>query len=152
MLLFVTNLAGILFASEVVFLVHGYGSFRRGALGILVTLLASAALTYPLGGSMRSMYSRSEAMMIAQTMLAEQRHAGVETGRIFDMSVFYDSEDMLTVKAKGVAPVGRASHLQERVTSFQERLERSLGEPVRVNIEAMIVPIERFTIEPSSDT
>jgi uncharacterized hydrophobic protein (TIGR00271 family) len=147
LILFLTNLAGILLASEFVFLIHGYGTLRKGILGIAVTLLASVLLSAPLGGSLRDLYSRSTAMKVATAMAAERTRDGDTPGTVLDLRVYHDSEDVLTVEVKGMLADSATLDVRARPEQFQRRLSEALGEPVRVRAEALVVPVHRITVE-----
>lgn len=147
-ILFVTNLAGIVLAAEFVFFLNGYGSLRKAVLGLIVTLVAAVILCYPLGISLRNLYSRSEAMKVASALMAERSAEGGLIGTILDIRVTHDG-DLLTIDLKGIAPESGMAQLEERVGILHSRLEDALGEPVLLRAEGMVVPLVRFTVEPS---
>lgn len=58
MLLFLTNLAGIVFSGALVFVVQGYGRWNRALGGIAVSVLVMAVLSYPLMFSLERLLTR----------------------------------------------------------------------------------------------
>lgn len=144
-ILFLTNLAGILLAAEVVLILQGYGTLRKGAIGVAATLVVVVVLMLPLGLSLRTLYSRSVAMKIATRMSADTVAQGDIAGTILATRVYY-LDDELNIDVKALIPESRSSTIRDRGRAFQQRIENELGESVKMNFQVILVPIEKFTV------
>jgi uncharacterized hydrophobic protein (TIGR00271 family) len=149
-LLFAANLAGIVLAAELVFILQGYGTLRRGAIGFLASLVAAFILIRPLGISLRTLYSRSVAMKVATRMADEQAEKGVITGAVLATRAYYIG-DHLNIDVKVMVPESEKEILRERARLFQERVSKVLQEPVQINVQSIVAPIEHFVVKPRSE-
>ncbi len=149
-ILFLTNLAGIVLAAELVFILQGYGTLRKGAVGFAITLTAAILLMLPLGTSLHTLYSRSVAMTVARSMFSEVKAKGETPANILALRV-YPTGDTLSLDIKVLQSESRNETSHERAREFQQRLSKRLGQPVRLKIEMVIVPIETFIVEGDPD-
>ncbi|MFT7485031.1 MAG: putative hydrophobic protein (TIGR00271 family) [Candidatus Paceibacteria bacterium] len=144
-LLFLANLAGIIFIAELVFVLQGYGTLRKGALGLALTVAATLSLVLPLGLSLRTLHSKSVAMGVASSMAKERAATGKLGGTILTTRVFYAGET-LTIDIKLLAPESLSGLLRERADIFQREVESRLNESVVLNVIAIFTPMEQYSV------
>ncbi len=136
-LLFLTNLAGIIFCAGLVFLLQGYGSWRKALIGLSLTLALLGLLSLPLSVQLENQLLRNKVIYsldrFARNYPQQEDwfrdwHKDVDS---FDMYVA-NRERSIYVKMNVVAPNGFLS--RKDVNLIQEFLSQELEKPVELEI------------------
>ncbi len=139
LILFTTNLIGIIFSGGLVFLCQRYGSLDRAKNGLMAGVVALAVLALPLGLSLRNILIKENVRTQIGVLIRRQ------TVTFSDRDVRYLSvqpvDETLRVELEVAAPQGAISARQvELVRAF---LADQLGQSVSLKVQ--VIPVE--TIE-----
>lgn len=139
-LLFVTNLAGIIFSGIMVFLWQRYGTLERARDGIFLSALLLLVLGIPLGLSLNNLLVQSNArqrvgLLIRNELPLSQR---VELQDI-DLQQY---DDVLQITLEFAAPPNTIT--ADDVRQAQTFLEERLKQPVALTLRA--IPIQEFVL------
>ncbi len=145
-LLFFTNLAGIVFSGSLVFLFQGYGSLRKAAIGLIVSILGLSILIYPLGFSLRKLYIRSIAMRTIFELRKTRPDLFPGTAKFRSINALYRKDGLLHLELEIEVPLKDMNNIQERIDLGSQEISKILKEPVIVNLD--IVPFQRFESQP----
>ncbi|MGB3615925.1 MAG: TIGR00341 family protein, partial [Elainellaceae cyanobacterium] len=138
LILFATNLIGIVFSGSLVFLLQRYGSVERAKQGLLAGVLMLAALSLPLSLSLRN-------LLIEQTVRNQVRDSvrnqisAPDEANIQAIAVRFSRRTLL-VDVRLVAPPGFVS--EDEVKSLRDVLSEKVNRPV--NLEVQVTPVEIF--------
>ncbi len=141
-LLFITNLAGIVFSSSLVFLFQGYGSLRKASIGLITTLLVVLILFQPLGFSLRQLYIKSIA--IPTVLKVRQNHPDLfpGTAKFLLAKSRYGRDGVLQLELEIKVPTEDMVNIQEKVDLIAQEISQILQEPVKLDLD--IIPFRRF--------
>lgn len=145
MLLFLTNLAGILFSGTVVFIWQEYGTLKKAQHGLFFTAASILLLGLPLGFSLRELVIEAEAKNLVNLLIRRQTITFKES-QIRSLRVEIQGE-LLTVQLEVAAP--QKSITQTQVELVRDLLENRLDRPISLDVR--ILPIEEFTAPPTRD-
>ena len=139
LLLFLTNLVGIIFSSALVFLMERYGSIARAKRGLFLGIAALLMIGIPLGFSFQNLLLQERIRQEISQILRK------ETLTFSDRDIRYlrvqRRRTELLVQLEVASPVDSITERQvELVRNF---LQKSLGKPTILDVT--IIPIERFT-------
>lgn len=123
LLLFLTNLAGILFAASCTFLTLGFAPFARARRGLVLALVAVLAISVPLGISFAQMAREAEIVRAVKPL----KHKGFELRDIQVVSHREPVRIQLQVVAQNIPE--RAD-----IEAFRREIEAELGETVKLDI------------------
>lgn len=138
LLLFLTNLVGIILASSGVFLWQNYGTFARARQGLIAALLALFVLTIPLGLSLQAVLRRNHVVTVAQEVLRD-RYLAVPGVRLRDIRVnIRQQATHLELELDAPPDIVTA----ELVEDFRSQMETRLRSPVSVGVRLLL--IEQF--------
>ncbi|MEM6500791.1 MAG: DUF389 domain-containing protein [Cyanobacteria bacterium P01_C01_bin.89] len=145
-LLFLTNLAGILFSGTLVFIWQEYGTLKKAQRALVVTSISILLLGLPLGLSLRELVTEAKARNLVNVLIRRQTVTFKDT-QIRTLRVDTRGE-ILAIRLEVAAPRGRINQNQvQLVRSFLEkRLERS------VRLDVRVLPVEEFLAPPSENT
>lgn len=121
-LLFLTNLAGIVLAGAVTFLVLGFSAFHVARRGLLASLLVVAIVSVPLGFGFQRMV---EEHRIVRTL----QGARFEQVTVRDVAVLQGRPLLLAVTLVAEQPVSPA-----QIGALKASIEQSLGESVTLQV------------------
>ncbi len=145
-ILFITNLAGIVFSGSLVFLLPGYGSLKKAALGLIVSLLGLSILLQPLGFSLRELYVKSIAMRTIFELRQNQPQLFPGTGKFRSIKPRYREDNLLHLELTIEVPLKDATNIQERIDIVSQEMTKALKQPVKVNVD--LVPFQQFESKP----
>ncbi len=145
-ILFVTNLAGIVFSGSLVFLLQGYGSLKKAAIGLIVSLLGLSILLQPLGFSLRQLYIRSTAMRTVFELRQNRPDLFPGTAKFRSIKSRYRKDGLLHLEVEMEVPLKDMTNIQEKIDLASQEMSKTLKEPVKVNVD--IVPLQRFESQP----
>jgi uncharacterized hydrophobic protein (TIGR00271 family) len=126
MLLLLTNLAGMVLAGAVTFLVMGYSPFKLARKGVLLSLLFVGILSLPLGFSFNQMVK--EHSLVARIERMEFENFDVREARVIRLSP-------LTV---GITVTTSHNLSEVELDQIQQSLEAGLGQEVSLEITVAI--------------
>lgn len=143
LMLFLTNLSGIVAVSAMVFLIQGYGQWNRASLGIVFALAVAALLTIPLGVSLREMYVKSALLSTIAELVANHPDLYPGTSRLESIDVHYKN-GLLLVDVGVVTPEDELRRSEFRIEALQQYLTEEVGEPVYLRMEVIPVKILEY--------
>ncbi|MGD1857801.1 MAG: TIGR00341 family protein [Leptolyngbyaceae cyanobacterium] len=143
-ILFVTNLAGIIFSGVLVFVWQEYGSLSRAKGGLLVAALTLTALAIPLGFSLKELVVEAKARSLVSRLI---RRRTVTFSQTDIRRLQVDSNGgSLSVNLEVAAPERSITGRQiELVHAF---LEEQLQQPI--DLDVRVIPVEFYKIAPGS--
>ncbi|MGK7873714.1 MAG: DUF389 domain-containing protein [Xenococcaceae cyanobacterium] len=144
-LLFITNLAGIVFSGSLVFLFQGYGSLKKASIGLIVSLLGLSILLPPLGSSLRQLYVKSLAMRTV-FKLRQNRPNLFPGARFRSIKSRYREDGLLHLELTIEVPLKDMTNLQEQIDLASQEISKALKQPVKVNVD--ILPFQQFESQP----
>ena len=145
-ILFITNLAGIVFSGSLVFLLQGYGSLKKAALGLIVSLLGLSILLQPLGFSLRELYIKSIAMRTIFELRQNQPQLFPGTGKFRSIKPRYREDGLLQIEFTIELPHKSMNNIQKKIDIVSREMTKALKEPVKVNLD--IIPFQQFESKP----
>ncbi|EDX86610.1 conserved domain protein [Synechococcus sp. PCC 7335] len=146
LLLFLTNLVGIIFSGGLVFLGLRYGSVQRAKRGMTVAVTALLCLGIPLSLSFRDLAVKKQARISVNSFIRE-------SSTFSDMDIqslnIQKQGDELAVYLDVATLPGSISSRQ--VDLVRDALAREIKRPVTLNVS--VIPIEQFVSDaPSSES
>ncbi len=141
-ILFITNLAGIVFSGSLVFLFQGYGSPKKAVLGLIVSLLSLSILLQPLGFSLRELYIKSQAMNTIFELRQNRPDLFPGTTTFRSIKTRYREDDLLYLEFTIELPLKDMTNIQERIDLLSQEMSEAVKQPVKVNVK--IVPFYWF--------
>ena len=141
-LLFITNLAGIVFSGSLVFLFQGYGNLKKASIGLIVSLFFVLILFQPLGFSLRQLYIKSVA--IPTVLKVQQNHPDLFPGsaKFRSAKSRYGRDGVLQLELEIKVPAEDMIDIQDKVDLIAQEMSQTLQEPVRLDLD--IIPFRRF--------
>ena len=145
-LLFITNLAGIVFSGSLVFLFQGYGSLKKASIGLIVSLLGLSILLQPLDFSLRKLYNRSLAMRTVFELRQNRPELFPRKIRFRSMKSRYGEDDLLHLTLEIQVPLKDMTNIQELIDIASQEVSKALKQPVKFNVD--VIPFQRFENQP----
>lgn len=130
MLLFLTNLAAMLFFGGIVFLVQGYGKPRRAVSSFIISLCAIVVLGMPLKHAYRAFKIRSLTMDSIHRLSSS--HENWRESYLYRMSIDSTNSELVIVRLFVLAPKDAIS--LEDVESVEHDLSKRLNCKVRLDL------------------
>ena len=138
LLLFLTNLVGIIFSGGLVFLALRYGSLQRAKRGMTIAILTMMGLGIPLSLSFQDLVLKKQAS-VSVNRIVRQSSLFAETN-IRSLSV--DREDNQVVVSLDIEAVP-GSISSGQVDHVRDLIAKEIEHPVALNVD--VVPIERLS-------
>lgn len=139
-LLFVTNLAGIIFSGILVFLWQRYGTLKRAQEGVVLSTLLLLVLGIPLGLSLNTLLVQSNSRQrIGRLIRAELPLS--QRANLQDIAL-QQSDGLLQITLDFAAPPNTIT--ASDVRQSQAFLEQRLEQPVELTLR--VVPIQEFSL------
>lgn len=145
-LLFLTNLAGIIFSASLVFVLQKYGSPKRAILGLTVSLLCLSLLLQPLGFSLRKLYLESIAYDTLFQLRKNQPDLFPGTSRFRTLNGRYGNDDVLYFDVAIEIPANEMTAIQERLDIASREMTKRLNKPVKIKVD--VIPFQEFESQP----
>lgn len=140
-LLFITNLTSIIFFTAVVFLVQGFGYWRRAAAGLMTIVVAMAFLSIPLNNSLQNFLLRKEVFHSLAKMAALYSDKEPWLVQADTLEIYVARQDnAVQVKLRSVAPEGAIT--SDAIDFTREFLTQDLGRPI--NLEVHLTPFQIY--------
>lgn len=141
-ILFITNLAGIIFTGVVVFVWQEYGSLARAKGGLLVAALTLSGLAIPLAFSLKDLVVEAKTRSLVSNVIRQETvtFSSADIRRLEVDSV--EDGRLLLVDLEVAAPAESVSNYQ--VELVHQFLESKLQRPIDLSVR--IIPVEAFEI------
>jgi len=124
MLLFLTNLTGIILAAGLTFMLMGFAPFSRARTGILVSLLMVLAVSFPLSAAFEKMQNTAR---IKQNLLNQTFQVAAHRFRLRNITIQLSQPVLIRADLLGSFLPDAKVLLQ-----IEKSIEQQLGRPVRV--------------------
>ncbi|MEL6494242.1 MAG: TIGR00341 family protein [Cyanobacteria bacterium J06623_7] len=140
LVLFVTNLTGIIFSGVVILLLQSYGSIKRAKQGLIFSLTMLIILGIPLGWSLKGFIVENN-VRYSVNQIVRYRADSFDNSDIRSIEVNYQQEPIL-VAVEVIAPPNSLdlASLQRVKQLLVEDLERP------VSLEVKVIPLETISI------
>ncbi len=153
LLLFLTNLVGIVFSGSTVFLLQRYGSMTRAKRGLIVAITSIVVLAIPLGFSFQDLLVKQRIRNEIRTILIRQtltfgdqdiRRFEVQrrNNRLF-INIDVAANNRLFINIDVAANSGAIS--QNQLQLVQAFLQKKLDTPI--SMEVMLIPVEKLNAQ-----
>jgi hypothetical protein len=130
-------------------MVHGYGSWRKPALPLVVLVAISLTLVHPLGVSLQRMYVRSQMLSVFAALTHKHPNLFAARGRLDKIFVDVRGE-VVNVTVYGTASRDVMPDMQKRFDLIREHLQRSLTRPVVLHADIVAVDIFDYRSVPKT--
>ena len=140
LLLFLTNLTGIVFSGVIVFLCQSYGSIERAKQGLIFAICVLALLGLPLSLSLNTLLTQKN-LYYTVSKIVHQEIKNISNSDITSVDVEPKS-DFVLVKMNINAPTGSIS--PQQITIVKNSLAQKLDKPVELKVK--IIPIDIIEI------
>jgi uncharacterized hydrophobic protein (TIGR00271 family) len=148
--LFLTNLAAIVVVAGIVMTYQGYARWKRGFIGLVVILAASALLMQPLEQEMHKLRVKSKTLRLFKTLPVTHSHIFEGIGRLDTLRVRYEN-NLLHIHVEGMVARDRVEGSQDRLKLLRLLLQEKVGEPLVLLFEVIPVDILHFVSQPQGD-
>ena len=138
-LLFLANLAGIIFSGSLVFLAHDYGSFEKARHGLVISVFSLIILALPLGFSLQTFLIEEKTRRHVEYLLY-RRTITFSNSDIKRIKVQRDGERLL-VDMEIAVPFDSLSENQVRLV--RNFLQENLKKPLTLNVK--VIPTQQYT-------
>ncbi len=135
LLLFLTNLIGIIFSGGLVFICQSYGSIEKARQGLAISILALFLLGVPLGFSLERLLVQESVRRSVNSLI---RRRSVTFSRTDIRSIKVNSQkDFVFVQIEVAAPLESIS--ENQVKLVRNFISRELKKPVRLRVR--VIPV-----------
>jgi uncharacterized hydrophobic protein (TIGR00271 family) len=136
LLLFLTNLTGIIFSGGVVFLLQSYGNLERARHGLFVSTCILLLLGLPLGFSLNNLLIKQNVHSSVSTLIRRRTLTFSQTDiRFINVT---PKNDIFHIELEVAAPANSISEKQVRLV--QDFLQEQLKRPVLLKVR--VLPVE----------
>ena len=139
LVLFLTNLIGIIAVAAIVFLFNRYGRWKQALASLALSLVLLALILQPLNEGLYRLYVKSTALRTLTTLIAHERDLFTGRAKLNQINVNYLG-DRVFVDLDMIVANDDLSTMQERVDTFRQYLAAALNHDVE--IKADVVPVE----------
>jgi hypothetical protein len=139
LVLFLTNLLGIVAVAMLVFIFQRYGEWKKALFALLVIITSSLLLIQPLNQALHELYVKNRVVRVIVKLVSTRPDLISGRGRIHSINVTY-RDDLLHVYIDGFSPKNMMSKAQQRFDQLRQILSVDLGEPVVLVVD--IIPVE----------
>ena len=141
MLLFITNLTGIIFSGVIVLLLQSYGSVERAKQGLIFTVATLIILGVPLGLSLKGLIVQNNVRYEVNEVVRREI-TSLSSGDIHSTTVT-PNRDNISIEMEIAAEPNSLD--RDRLIKIKNILTNKLEEKIELKVK--IVPIETITIE-----
>ena len=144
-LLFLTNLVAIVASAGIIMITQGYGSLKKGIIGLAVMLGFMIVLLIPLEESLDRVYVESQARKIAGELARSDPELRLSRGWVDSMHVRF-IDDQLFIFIKAVIPKDEIKSTNSMLVRLQRKLSNQLGKPVQVRMTVVSIDLDVISI------
>ena len=141
--LFLTNLIGIILVAAVVFVLNKYGRWKQALASLVVFLVLLASILQPLNHGLYRLYVKSTALSTMTTLIVNRPDLFTGRARLLGMNVNYNGESV-SVDMELTVGTEDLHKMQERMDTFYRYLSAALNR--EVDIKADIIPVSYQSI------
>lgn len=141
LLLFITNLTGIIFSGVVILLLQSYGSIQRAKQGLIFTITTLFVLGLPLGWSLKSFILQNNVRYNISKVVREQI-ASLSNSDIRSI-VVESHRNTISIEMEISAQANAVD--RDRLVTIRDLLSQRLEKDIELKVK--IVPIETITIK-----
>ena len=149
-ILFLTNLVAILVLAGIVMTLHGYARWKRAFFGLTCAIVASIILMQPLNQHYKELRVKSMVLRLIKTLPVSHPDLYENSLRMENLRVRTEN-DVIHVLGKGTMTRDRVEDYRARLELFRHELEKRVGQPVIIEVEAVPIDILLFRSAPDSD-
>jgi uncharacterized hydrophobic protein (TIGR00271 family) len=144
-LLFLINLVAIIISAGFVMICQGYGSVKKGTVGLIMMAVMLLVMLEPLEESLERIYIKSLTLKYAGQLVRSQPNMRPTRGWIESLHVRY-IDNRLYVFIKGVLPKEDLEGSQAMIVRLQRKMSSELGKPVIFQLTAIQVDLTTVTV------
>lgn len=141
LLLFLTNLAGIIFSGGLVFLAQRYGSVKRAKRGMTIAIVTLLCLGIPLSLSFQDLALKKQSSITVNDVIRRRSNAFADA-KIQSLSIQREGKELAVYLGVEAVPGSISADQVDRVRSL---LAQELDYPVSLQVD--VTPMERFSSE-----
>ncbi len=141
--LFLTNLIGIIFVAAIVFIFNRYGRWKRALASLAAFLVLLALILEPLNHGLYRLYIKSTALSALTTLVVHRPDLFSGRARLQAIDVRFFGE-RIAVKLELTVAVEELDRMQDRVDTFHQYLTAALNRDV--DIRADVIPVRFASI------
>jgi len=138
-LLFLTNLVAIVVSAGIVMICQGYGSIKRGLIGLAAMSGLMLLLLKPLEESLYEIYIESELLKIAGELVRSDPDLSPPRSWVESIRVRY-IDDQLYIFVRAIIPKDDIKSTKSMLARLQRKLSTQLGRSVRIRM--IVIPID----------
>ncbi len=143
LLLFLTNLTGIIFSGVIIFLCQSYGSIERAKQGLIFSICVLFILGLPLSLSLRTLIIQKNVRYVVEEIIRDRT-------RVFSQSdirsiIVQPQRDFILVEMEVAASPNSIS--REQIAGVRKLLIAKLDKPIQFKVK--IIPVDLVDILPS---
>ncbi len=146
LLLFGTNLAGIILSGGLIFLWQDYGSLKRARQGLVTSMIILGVLGVPLGLAMRDLVIEER----TRTLIGGLIRRETETFRGSDIRRLQVRSEGKTMQVYLEVAAPPESISQNQISLVHDFLESQLERPIELKVS--VFPVREFDVETSETT
>ena len=140
LLLFATNLTGIIFSGVIILLLQSYGSIARAKRGLIFSMTMLFILGLPLGFSLRGLILQNNLRYSVDNIIRSQL-ATFTNSDVRSIEIIRD-RDRITIDLE-VAAVPNSID-RDRLIGVRDKLVQTLNKEVKLNVK--ILPVENISV------
>ena len=148
MVLFLTNLIGIILVAAMVFIFNKYGRWKQALASLAFFLVLLALILEPLNFGLYRLYVKSTTLSTVTTLIVDQPDIFSGSARLRSMNVNYIGEQVSIDLVLTVA-VEELSMMQERLVTFHRYLSAALNREVEIKADIIPVQFQSFHVPPA---
>jgi len=148
LVLFLTNFAAIVVVAGTVMLIQGYAHLKQAILDLIGAILASIILMQPLSEGFNKLRVKSIALRLVKTLPVTHPHTFERSLRLDALCVRHNDDGILHIRTRGTMPRDKLKGFPARLQLFRQELEKQVGEPVIIDVDAVSVDIRHFRSAP----
>ncbi|MGI9508699.1 MAG: hypothetical protein ACR2QJ_05040, partial [Geminicoccaceae bacterium] len=149
-ILFFTNLAGITIAAALIFVVNGYGHWKKAIAGILITAAAASLVIHPLDMSLRKLYLRSLILTEIGQLIANSPELYSGKTRLQSMDISHRDEALI-VKIDMLVPRANIHLASQRLDTLYQELSKRHQQTFELNVDIIPIDISTIRIGPTNE-
>ena len=144
--LFLTNLMAIVVVAGTIMTIQGYARWRRASFGLVCAFVVSITLMQPLDEEFNKLRVKSMVLRLVKTL--HKTYPEFETSLKLETLCVRVKDDVYQVQAEGNIPYNKLDDFPEQLKLFRDELQKRVGKPVVIKIEAIPVDTLVFLAEP----
>ncbi|MEO1006689.1 MAG: TIGR00341 family protein, partial [Cyanobacteria bacterium J06638_38] len=140
LVLFITNLTGIIFSGVIILLLQSYGSIQRAKQGLIFSMTMLIILGLPLGWSLRGLILQNNVRYNVNEIVRQEINADLNS-EIRSVKVTSPQNQILVELEVLATP---DSMNRDRLTTIKNQLAQKLEQPVELKVK--VIPLEIISI------